>query len=341
MQNCNDTQKKSEKQFHGEKILLVDDNAMNLKVMRLIFEDQGLVVDTAMNGKEAVQKFLRSPEYSYEIILLDINMYGMDGFKTAECIRKSKRTDSKKVKIYAVSANVGAEYRERAKKAGMNGYITKPLCYEEIFSLIRGIVKQNREETENVVKDLNLHFLFNALNSIKCAVILGEENAPDLIDDFSKYLRYVFSHYGQKELVHGGKNLDYVMAYNRLQEARFEKLKVEYGIETTRFLLPPFLLEEWIYFFIHEVISGKRCDGKLYLESQETQKGIQLSIGTRTGGMEETEWDKHTGKTGFLERMKTMLENLGISMKAENDMQRGVWVQLLLPATEMNIGEGN
>lgn len=122
------------RKFQGERVLLVDDNAVNLKVMKGILEDQGIQAETALSGIEALEKLRQKDPFFYQMIFLDINMYHMNGYETAKNIRNMGRPDSHEIPIYAVSANMSQDHR--AKDAGMNGYITKPMVYYQLFALM-------------------------------------------------------------------------------------------------------------------------------------------------------------------------------------------------------------
>ena len=104
--------------FSGEKVLLVDDNKINLEVTRTVLEQAGVRVDTANTGEKALELFLQSKEGEYRLIFMDINMYGMNGYETTQKIRRMKRKDAKTVLIFAVSADIQVTYKEKALELG-------------------------------------------------------------------------------------------------------------------------------------------------------------------------------------------------------------------------------
>ena len=132
-----DTEIDEDIQFNGEKILVADDNDTNLDITKTIFEEVGLSVDTAENGNDALKLFLASEDNSYKMILLDIDMYGMDGCDTAKAIRQCGREDGASAPIYALTAYSSREYVRKARESGMTGYLTKPVNYPELFSLMK------------------------------------------------------------------------------------------------------------------------------------------------------------------------------------------------------------
>ena len=119
----------------GKKVLMVDDNELNLKIAVLQFQQQEMVVDTALNGKIAVDKIRENGIDAYDFVLMDVQMPVMDGYEATSVIRKLP--DGDKLKIIAYSANAFEEDREKSLKAGMNGHIAKPLKISELLNELK------------------------------------------------------------------------------------------------------------------------------------------------------------------------------------------------------------
>lgn len=113
--------------FTGKRLLLVEDNELNIEITKELLSETGLFVDTAENGIEALKKVEDSPEYYYDIVFMDIQMPKMDGYKATIAIRALPRQDIKELPIIAMTANAFAEDVLMAKQAGMNGHMAKPL----------------------------------------------------------------------------------------------------------------------------------------------------------------------------------------------------------------------
>ena len=122
------------KQLQGKRILIVDDVEINREVVAALLDGSGLLIDTAVNGKEALDIFCSSPPFGYDLILMDMLMPVMDGCAATIEIRGSGRADAQEVKIIAMTANVLPEDMERAYQAGMNGYLTKPIELDVLYS---------------------------------------------------------------------------------------------------------------------------------------------------------------------------------------------------------------
>ncbi len=137
-----------EARFHGERVLLVEDNELNMEIACTLLRDRGLVVDEAVNGRVALERFARSEPYAYRAVLMDIRMPVMDGLEATRGIRALPRPDAAAVPILAMTANAFSEEKARAREAGMTGYLTKPIDMRRLFeTLLRAWAKDDEEET--------------------------------------------------------------------------------------------------------------------------------------------------------------------------------------------------
>ena len=123
--------------YSGERILLVDDNELNLEIAEELLEMTGLTIDEAMNGLEAVEKFRNSEQGFYKLVFMDIQMPVMNGYEAAETIRKLDRPDAKTVPIIAMTADAFAEDVKKAHNAGMNEHIAKPLDIGKLAAVLK------------------------------------------------------------------------------------------------------------------------------------------------------------------------------------------------------------
>ena len=122
----------------GRRILLVEDNEINREIAQEILRVTHAEVDTAENGREAVEKFSASPVGSYSLILMDVQMPVLDGYGATREIRASGRPDAG-LPIYAMTANTFAEDVARAAAAGMNGHLAKPIDIDALMRVLSGI----------------------------------------------------------------------------------------------------------------------------------------------------------------------------------------------------------
>ena len=134
--------KREEQQFHleGKKVLLVEDNELNLDIAKSLLELKDIKVDTAVNGVLAVEAFRHAAQGEYMAILMDIRMPVMDGLEASRMIRQMERPDALTIPIIAMTANAFDDDRSKAQEAGINSYLVKPIdinqLYQELESLL-------------------------------------------------------------------------------------------------------------------------------------------------------------------------------------------------------------
>lgn len=129
-------EKEEDWQFSDQPILLVEDNLLNLEIAKAMLEMQGLTVETAENGKEAVEKFAQSKQGYYQAILMDLRMPVMNGYEAAAAIRKLGHPDAASVPIIAVTADAFKEDIEKVKRVGMNAHVSKPIEKEQLYRVL-------------------------------------------------------------------------------------------------------------------------------------------------------------------------------------------------------------
>ena len=121
------TSQPEEISFPGKRILVVEDNELNMEIICTILENYGIKTEQAVNGKEAVRRMEESVPGYYDMIFMDIMMPEMDGLEATRTIRNLDREDCKKIPIYAMSANAFDEDVKRSLASGMNGHLSKPV----------------------------------------------------------------------------------------------------------------------------------------------------------------------------------------------------------------------
>jgi CheY-like chemotaxis protein len=113
--------------FSGKRILLVEDNELNREIATEILKEEGLTVEEAVNGSDAVDKLLERGAGYYDLVLMDIQMPVMDGYTAAQKIRTFPDKKLADIPIIAVSANAFEEDKKKSFDAGMNAHISKPI----------------------------------------------------------------------------------------------------------------------------------------------------------------------------------------------------------------------
>ena len=133
----------SEKSIKGLHVLLAEDNELNMEIAEFVLQNEGAEVTKAWNGQETVELFRKSEAGEFDVILMDIMMPVLNGYEAARRIRSLDREDAKKIPIIAMTANAFTEDRIRAKEAGMDEHIAKPVDAELLIKVIHKLVKCN------------------------------------------------------------------------------------------------------------------------------------------------------------------------------------------------------
>ena len=146
MKDRTETEEKTETSIQGLHVLLTEDNELNMEIAEFVLQNEGAVVTKAWNGQKAVDIFRKSRPGEFDAILMDIMMPVMNGYEAAKMIRSLDREDAKVIPIIAMTANAFTEDRLRAKEAGMDEHIAKPVDGKLLVKVINELVKRNQRE---------------------------------------------------------------------------------------------------------------------------------------------------------------------------------------------------
>ena len=146
MKDRNETEEKTETSIQGLQVLLTEDNELNMEIAEFVLQNEGAVVTKAWNGQKAVDIFRKSRPGEFDAILMDIMMPVMNGYEAAKMIRSLDREDAKVIPIIAMTANAFTEDKMRAKEAGMDEHIAKPVDGKLLVKVINELVKRNQRE---------------------------------------------------------------------------------------------------------------------------------------------------------------------------------------------------
>lgn len=125
----------------GMNVLLAEDNELNAEIAQALLESEGIVVTRTADGNETVNLYVGRPAGSFDAILMDIMMPGMDGYEATRAIRLSEKADAADIPIIALTANAFAEDAQAARDAGMNAHLPKPLDFNKLKDMLACIKK--------------------------------------------------------------------------------------------------------------------------------------------------------------------------------------------------------
>ena len=146
MKDRTETEEKTETSIQGLHVLLTEDNELNMEIAEFVLQNEGAVVTKAWNGQKAVDIFRKNRSGEFDVILMDIMMPVMNGYEAAKMIRSLDREDAKVIPIIAMTANAFTEDKMRAKEAGMDEHIAKPVDGKLLVKVINELVKRNQRE---------------------------------------------------------------------------------------------------------------------------------------------------------------------------------------------------
>ena len=146
MKDRTETEEKTETSIQGLHVLLTEDNELNMEIAEFVLQNEGAVVTKAWNGQKAVDIFRKNRPGEFDVILMDIMMPVMNGYEAAKMIRSLDREDAKVIPIIAMTANAFTEDKMRAKEAGMDEHIAKPVDGKLLVKVINELVKRDQRE---------------------------------------------------------------------------------------------------------------------------------------------------------------------------------------------------
>ena len=128
--------------FRGKRLLLVEDNELNREIAVELLGGFGFAVDTAENGAQAVERIVNARPGEFDLVLMDIQMPVMDGYKATRAIRALKNQELSSIPILAMTANAFEEDRKAAIDNGMDGFLSKPIQIEEVVHALKQIFER-------------------------------------------------------------------------------------------------------------------------------------------------------------------------------------------------------
>ena len=140
VQQANNDQDTDSDVLNNLRVLVVEDSSVSQLIAREMLESRGSIVTICDNGSEAVDLFAGSITGTFDVILMDINMPGIDGYEAADAIRSSSHPQAGSIPIIAMTAEALPDDITKALEAGMNGHISKPINVDKIVTAVKGVI---------------------------------------------------------------------------------------------------------------------------------------------------------------------------------------------------------
>lgn len=132
--------------FRGKRILLAEDNDLNAEIAVTVLEEAGFQVDRASDGVVCVDKLETEPAGTYDLVLMDIQMPNMDGYKATQIIRQLSDKAKANIPIIAMTANAFEEDRQKAFSVGMNEHVAKPIDVDQIIKTLISVLGKGNQK---------------------------------------------------------------------------------------------------------------------------------------------------------------------------------------------------
>lgn len=272
-------------------ILIVDDDPVNLEVMKTILRQENYRITTVMNGQQALAIL---NEKEWDLIISDVMMPQMSGYELTEMIRKQYSLTE--LPILLLTARRETDDIRSGFLAGANDYVTKPVEAMEIRSRIETLTSMKQAaqdqlqlETAWLQAQIQPHFLFNTLNAIASLSIIDVEKMQDLLNEFSHFLRNKFKFKNTNELIPLEEELKMVRSYLYIEQVRFtDRLQVDWDIDTYDEIKVPFLtIQPLIENAIRHGIMNRVQGGTIQIRVKNYATYVEISVEDNGVGIDE------------------------------------------------------
>ncbi|MBB6669612.1 hybrid sensor histidine kinase/response regulator [Cohnella nanjingensis] len=275
----------------GQKILAVDDDPVNLRVVMAALSDEPYEVLAATSGAEALEMLDKSGG-GIGLVILDVMMPGMSGYETCRQIRGKYPLSEMPVLLTTVRNE--PEDLIYGFESGANDFLTKPFQPHELRARARTLLEMKRSaedavrsETAFLQAQIKPHFLYNTLNTIVSFSLDEPQTAHDLLLHLSRYLRNSFDFKNKEKLVPLRKELELTEAYLKIEQARFGKrLQVRFELdEGADCYLPPVTLQPLVENAVRHGVTKKEDGGTVSVTIRALADAVAICVEDDGAGM--------------------------------------------------------
>jgi two-component system sensor histidine kinase ChiS len=249
-------------------LLAIEDDPVNLNILKSVLRLEGYAIVTATSGKEALSLL---PSREWDLIISDVMMPHMSGYELARTIRE--RFSLSELPILLLTARSRPEDIEAGFQAGANDYLTKPVDATELKSRVRALTDNKKSARERLHMEaawlqaqIQPHFLFNTLNSISALSLIDIPRMRLMLDVFSEYLRASFQFRNAEQLVPLAHELDLVRSYLYIEQERFgDRLLVDWTVDDSLsgLMIPPLTIQPLVENAVRNGLLPAASGGKI------------------------------------------------------------------------------
>lgn len=316
------------------RILIVDDDAVNLQVLVNAFSTDSFEIETALSGAEALDML---QNYSYDLVISDIMMPHMSGYDLAKHIRE--KFSISELPILFLTARQQSEDIQLAFLSGANDYVKKPMEYMELKSRVKALiqVKQSSEERLRIEAawlqaQIQPHFFFNTLNSIISLHGVDEEKMEELLLAFSDYLQTSFDFQNVDLVVPIDYELKLVRAYLAIEQIRFgDRVQIVWDTPNEmEFLVPPLSIQTLVENAIQHGILPRREGGTVTISIKEEEGHFTIGISDNGVGFEPKTSHKKTS-VGLINTEQRLKQLFGVKLNVDSVIGQGTTISFSIP----------
>lgn len=277
------------------KILAVDDEPTNLRVLKSILDNDEYEVLTAQNGLEAIEVLKKNNDI--DLVLMDVMMQGMSGYEACRKIREQYTLHDLPILILTVRNTI--EDIEIGFDSGANDFVTKPFVAKELRARVSNLLQMKKSVQEALKNEMAFlqsqikpHFLYNAMSTIMSFCYTDGPRAGELLAYLSEYLQKSFTIDNTKTTVSLENELKLTKAYTEIEKARFgERLTVEYDLDETlmKQRILPLIIQPLVENSIRHGLMKRKSGGTVKVAVKRVIDGIKISVEDNGMGIENTE----------------------------------------------------
>lgn len=327
-----------------KKILVVDDEEVNLAVAKNCFYGMNYKVFCVKNGQAALTEIDKN---HYDLVLLDMMMPGLNGIEVCQEIRKKYSENTLSIIITTVR-NCPKDI-EIAFMAKVNDYIVKPFHKKELLARVQGqLHSQELYETERKIYQAEIsalqaqiqpHFLYNTLNTITAFCRTNPMKAAEILEELSNYLQGKFR-FNSMALIPLEQELELVKSYLAIEQVRFGKrLHIVFCIETdSNPLIPPLIIQPLVENAVKHGVYPKRAGGTVQISIKKAEKGIIIMVADDGVGMTPNKLecllnDKNVQEVGIgiQNTNKRLQKNYGYGLDIQSSINNGTTITIKIP----------
>lgn len=327
------------------RILIVDDDVVNLKVIKNVLSSASYTIMTAMSGAEALEKLKNK---NIDLLITDVMMPNMSGYELTKKVREKHSISE--LPIILLTARSKSDDIYTGFLAGANDYLIKPIDAMELIvrvdsltNLQASIQERLRMEAAWLHAQIRPHFLLNTLNSIISLSHTDTNRMVELIEHLTYYLHSSFQFKNVDKVVLLEEELELLKSYLYIQQVRFgDRLQVKWEVEEVGdVLVPPLAIQTLVENAVHHGVLQRSEGGTVTIKIFRIRDGIKISVIDDGVGMDQHFvehvldgfTDKKTG-IGLINTEQRLQGFFGTGLQIESEVNKGSKVSIILPITQ-------